>query len=359
MKKTRILALLLSVLMLVGMFAGCGKKVSYGKIDGQDIDAEFVDAYLYSMIQQYLSYGMDATQLSDTLNQEIDEEGTTLADNMKEQALMQIKYELAVNALAKENDIALTAEEKDAIKEQKQQTIDSMGGRAAFVEALKGMRMSEEIYDASLETGALSQKVFTALFNQGGKFAPDQASIISDLVANYVRVRHILVKGASTDEDFAQKQATANQIHARVTTGGEDFETVLADVAAQNPDNKDPGMDTHTEGYVFDKSGMLIGENTPFDSNFVAASLNLQPGQISPVVQSTSGLHVIKRLPFDEAYVTEHIAEYFSIYASNEFNAKITEIADGLTVSTNEAFANIDIASFIDSATAEDGHDHQ
>ena len=38
MKKTRILALLLSVLMLVGMFAGCGqKKVSYGKIGDYEI----------------------------------------------------------------------------------------------------------------------------------------------------------------------------------------------------------------------------------------------------------------------------------------------------------------------------------
>ena len=254
----------------------------------------------------------------------------------------------AVKKLAKENDISLTSDEKKQLKEQKDQVIEQQGGRSKFVAQLKEQSLSEELYDALQENSMLQSKILNALFNQGGKFAMSEDEVISDVTSNYARVRHILVQASESDTDFAEKQQKANTILARVTTGGEDFETVLKEVG------EDPGMtkEAYTDGYVFNQNGNLVDSpSTTFDSTFVSESFKLKDNQISGVVKSTSGLHIIKRLPLDAAFVKQHLSDYYTTYAQNAYSQKLQELADTLSVDTTEAYDTLDVSTLIQTAS--------
>ena len=352
MKTKRVLAFLLSGVLTISLFAGCGKKTpNYLSVDGDKSYNEMFETYLRAQLSM-MTQNADADQIREYLKQEVNDDNDhghthTYADILKEYAVSYVKNFAAVKKLAKENDISLTADEKKQLKEQKDQVIEQQGGRSKFVAQLKEQSLSEELYDALQENSMLQSKILNALFNQGGKFAMSEDEVISDVTSNYARVRHILVQASESDTDFAEKQQKANTILARVTTGGEDFETVLKEVG------EDPGMtkEAYTDGYVFNQNGNLVDSpSTTFDSTFVSESFKLKDNQISGVVKSTSGLHIIKRLPLDAAFVKQHLSDYYTTYAQNAYSQKLQELADTLSVDTTEAYDTLDVSTLIQTA---------
>ena len=353
MKTKRVLAFLLSGVLTISLFAGCGKKTpNYLSVDGDKSYNEMFETYLRAQLSM-MTQNADADQIREYLKQEVNDDNDhghthTYADILKEYAVSYVKNFAAVKKLAKENDISLTSDEKKQLKEQKDQVIEQQGGRSKFVAQLKEQSLSEELYDALQENSMLQSKILNALFNPGGKFAMSEDEVISDVTSNYARVRHILVQASESDTDFAEKQQKAHTILARVTTGGEDFETVLKEVG------EDPGMtkEAYTDGYVFNQNGNLVDSpSTTFDSTFVSESFKLKDNQISGVVKSTSGLHIIKRLPLDAAFVKQHLSDYYTTYAQNAYSQKLQELADTLSVDTTEAYDTLDVSTLIQTAS--------
>ncbi len=359
MRKTKLLALILSVVMLVLCFAGCGKSANYGTIDGKPINAELYNAMARTTLSAYTSYGYDATQLKDLLAQKSGEGDATMGDMMKESFLDNIKQYIAIEALAKDHDIALSDDDKKYLEEQKASYVEQSGGKAEFVKTLNEQGMTEEIFDYVQANGRLQEKVFLALFSQGGIYETDKNFVISDIVSNNVRVRHIVIQAKESDADFAEKKAKAEEALGRAKAG-EDFEALIKEYG------EDPGMDTYVDGYVFNKEGILADSGSPLDATFTETSFGIGVNEVSDICLSTSGLHIIKRLPLDEAYVSENLDTYYLSYASSAFSDKLFEIAEKFEVKTTEEFDNLDLSTLLDSGsaastthTADDGHDHE
>ena len=111
-----------------------------------------------------------------------------------------------------------------------------------------------------------------------------------------VRARHILIKVAS-DADEATKQAARTKIDALLARAkaGDDF------AALAKANSEDEGSAKKGGDLGFNPKGRMV---KPFDE----AQFALQPGQISDVVESTFGYHIIKAeavregdVPVDEA----------------------------------------------------------
>ena len=65
---------------------------------------------------------------------------------------------------------------------------------------------------------------------------------------------------------------------------------------------------------------------------FEAAAFALGEGEVSEVVESDDGFHILLRLPKDESYITAHFDELKSQYQNAQFYAKIDARAAKLTV---------------------------
>ncbi len=351
MKKTKILSLFLATLMLVLCFAGCGKEANYGTIDGKKIDANLFETMVRANLSMIMSYGYPADQLKSMLDQASGEDGTTQGEFMKKNILEELKQVIAIEKLAKENDISLSNDDKAYLEETKASYIEQQGGKAEFVKMIKEQGFTEETFDDIQENNLLQQKVFNALCAPGGIYSVDQNEVVADVVANNVRVRHIVIVGSESDADFAEKKAKAEAALKRARAG-EDFEALIAEYG------EDPGMETYVDGYVFNKEGILADSGSPLDPTFTSTSFSIGVNEISDIVLSTSGLHIIKRLPLDEEFVIKNISTYYEGYAAEVFSAKVLEIAEKIEVKTTEEFNNLDLATFIPSTTTDDGHNH-
>ena len=345
MKKTRIGALLLVVAMVATMFAGCkAKKNVMLTIDGKEFPSYLVEYFVYSMANSYQSQGAN---LADYLDQEISE-GTTLESALKSQIVDQLKYYAAWEKMAEENGLTLTKDELKQIEETKKQQIEEAGGRKEFVNQLKEAKIQEEAIDDMQKYGKLQEKVFSGLFSTGGKFAPSTEDVVSKVIPDNIRVKHILVMATEGDEDFEEKRKKAQDIQTRAA-GGEDFEALLTEFG------EDPGMESNTEGYIFDNTGANFDGNGTMNTQFTEASFKLEVNQISPIVESPNGFHIIKRLPLDEAYITEHLETFSSVVAYDVFQQKTQEVAEGLTVVETDAFKNFSIKALLGGSDSNSG----
>lgn len=375
MKKIKISALLLACVMLVGLFAGCnstGKTIA--TVGDYTLDSNMFDYLLQNIAYMYESQGLS---ISGMLDQEI-MEGVTGADFLKEQTLEYAKQFAAIEKLAKDNGIELTKDDEESLKADKDAQVESMGGRKAYLDSIKEAGLTEEAIDEYNTLMYLANKVTTALFTGDGIYAPDAAVVTSDLVSKYYRIKHILVIAEEGSEDYAEKQASAEAILARVNAG-EDFDALITELG------EDPGMTSNTEGYVFDKDGVMYDGSGTMNTEFTTASVALAVNGTSGIVKSPNGFHIIKRYPFDEAYVTEHLDTYMNSYSMTEMQTKLNEIMETLEVKTTDEYKNYDLyklfqieataapqtsdsdapsvndapsAADTEAPSADDGHDH-
>ncbi len=167
-----------------------------------------------------------------------------------------------------------------------------------------------------------------------------------------VSARHILLKldGSASDEKKAEVRRKADELLAKAK-GGEDF-AALAKANSEDEGSAAKGGDLGT----FGRHAMV----KPFED----AAFALNPGEISDVVESTFGLHIIKveskipagTMPFDEVRVavvdkvriekqrTLAREQAYADHGKAEAGQSLTEIAaaSGLKLESPEPFAQND-----------------
>lgn len=327
MKIVKTTAYILAMAILLVSLAGCNKagKQVVAKIDGKDVTVDFFENALKrsnAMIQQ--TVGFDLSQL---LDQEID--GKTGADILKEEAIKYFQQVYAAEKLAADYKISLSAEDKETIKKYKDDMINQYGGRSEFIKQLEAAGMSEEFLDFSMNSEyLLYMKLHGELFHIGKPLAPRQEDMVSVMLKDYVRAKHILIQATAEDADFNDKKAKAESVLARAKAG-EDFDALITEF------NEDPGVEENPDGYVFTKNQMA--------KEFEDAAYALNENEISGLVQTSYGFHILKKLPLTEAYITENIEKYSETFEQEAMNNKIAEISEQMKVEYLPLFDSIDV----------------
>ena len=100
---------------------------------------------------------------------------------------------------------------------------------------------------------------------------------------NYMSAKHVLV----TFEGRTKKEAKKiiDDVYKKAKSGS-DFDSLVEKYG------EDPGMKSYPQGYIFTKGEMV--------KEFEDATLALKDNQISPVIETSYGYHIIKRIPLGE-----------------------------------------------------------
>lgn len=272
----RLMAGLFAVLLLL---TGCGaenatkvvlttgmKKDEIFRIEDISCMKPEIMVYLTNTQNQYESvYGKE---IWDT---RLDEE--TLEDNVKETVLARIAQVKSMTLLAESRGVTLSEMEME------------LAGRAAreYYESLSETEIellgaTQELLQSMYQEYALARKVYEQIIR-------DINPEISDDEARTIVVQHILIKtytldgtGKRVEYTEASKTAAyekAQEVLALAQEGNQDFETLVSKYSE----------DTNVT-YSFGKGDM--------DPAFEAAAFELAGGEISQVVESSSGYHIIK-----------------------------------------------------------------
>ncbi len=338
MRMRKFAALALAVVMLSGLFSGCaiGEKTVL-EINGNKISEQLYLGALGQMdVSSQQSMGIS---FADMLDQDFGD-GMTGADALKQSTDSFFKDMETVRLFAEENGITLTKEDKKLLEQELKLQIESAGGQKAFLDQLKAQNTTEELVYYMNELSKLYQKMNSELFVGDGKFAISTDEIYNKLSSGYVRVKHVLVQANDPNaEDYAEKRKLAETI-AKKAKDGADFDALIKEYG------KDPGMETNTNGYIFDKDGYDIAKTGMMVSEFSAASNALAENGVSGVVETSHGFHIIKRLPINKEYVEENAESLSQEFAANVFEDKIREYTEKVEVKHTKAYDKIDLYKF-------------
>lgn len=289
MRRWKIACLLAAVWLLLG---GCGgadgkdmtvvlttgfRKDEIFRIDSASCSLPEIMIYLTNTQNQYESvYGQRIW--------ETDLDGMTLEQNVKDTVLARMAQVKSMTLLARENGIELSAEEKELAGQAAEEYFASLSEKEAAL-----MGADQDVVRGLYEEYALAQKVY-------GQIIRDINPEISDDEARIITVQHILFKTYTldgtgrkveyTDNAKAAVYERASEVLALANDGQHDFENLIAQYS------EDPNA-----VYSFGKGEM--------DPDFENAAFNLGNNEISGIVESGFGYHIIKCLSTFEREETD------------------------------------------------------
>ena len=327
-------------------------------VDGNDIDFDLFRYYYFYIAEIYNSYYRITT---DQLESDAEQFAA-----FKTSVTKQFKNDYVAKALADQNGIELTDDEKAEID---QALVDFKAKYDSEEEAEKDMAahyLTDEVYLSMMTMSKLYEKVDAELFGENGKFATSKEDFIKIATDKdkYSRVRHILIpyscKAEITDEETKkgyEDMSLSDKSNAKKTAyealsddekekvkkeskktaeealkkakDGEDFDELIKEYGW------DPGMEVNTDGY-------FVNENTSFVQEFKDACFDLDEGEISDLVESESfGWFIVKRLPIEKDYVEENYSKLVKEYDEPRFNEITKETAEKIEITETDYFKKI------------------
>lgn len=297
------------------------------RVDGVDVSAESYFYQLYNMLSNIVMYcGTDGLAM-DSGN------GTTFADLCREYTLQSVKEIAVVKPLAEKNDLALGEEDLAQIEEEVA-AYEEQYGEFGFSYMGVTRQTMEEMYRAFAYYDLLEQSIYV----EGGALTPSDEELLSFAEeSGLMKADHILLMtqdpttGAALDEAAKQAQyAKAGEILAELQAA-DDLEALFKTLADEN--SEDTGRTAYPEGYVFGAGEMVI--------EFENAAKELAPGEISGIVESPYGYHILLR---KELTAEEVLAEgdYFAGLLKQYSDAAEVEYSDLY----NEKVAQLDLGAF-------------
>ena len=200
-------------------------------------------------------------------------DGVTLEENVKETVLAKIAQIKTLNLLAESMQVELDETEEEKVKLAAKAYFSSLNETE-----IELLGITEETIEQLYAEYALAEKVYAHIIK-------DINPEISDDEARIITVQHILIKTYTTDgsgrkveyTDSARAAAYERAAEALLlaTDGEHDFESLITQYSEDN-----------IATYSFGKGEM--------DVAFEEAAFNLGAGEISGIVESEFGYHIIK-----------------------------------------------------------------
>lgn len=301
---------------------------------GEDITAGEVLYWLNRTAESYLEqFGGYITEVPWDIEVS---EGVTLADQLLDSALETAAgYHIFHLTGAREGFTPDPAILTDADREFAQMA-EQLGGEEIATHMFWSQLLTRDLLVYLNQAADLYQQLQALYFGEGSDGYPTDAEVMAWLdQGGYFRVKHILLMTVDQDtrepldeETVAQKKAKADDLLARLRSAEDPI--ALFDTLMQE-NSEDGGLATNPEGYVFNAQDSLVG-------GFREATLALDVGDISDVVETDYGYHIMLRLPLDPA-------DYRARLVSDRMQEKVDQWTREFGVEKTDAFDRIDPAA--------------
>lgn len=202
---------------------------------------------------------------------------------------------------------------------------------------------SEDDFRAALENGEFSRTLNLLITYSGGaelsaedKEAWDELTT-SQKSSKYDSAYYALSSdGQKAARDNAKKIAEDVLAKAR---SGEDFYKLIAEY------NLDPGMKLNDADDITSIDGYYITKDYSFVKEYIDGAFALKENEISDLVETSYGYHIIKRLPLDMDYVEKNFDQMYIEYSDTYVDKAVYGYLDTVEVKYADFFEDITIDS--------------
>lgn len=270
-------------------------------INGSEVKAdEYATYMLYNMKyyeNMYAQYGM--VGLWDNA-----ESAAMMGASMPEAAKQQALYTRVILQKFDEAGLKLDGAQQKQLQTLKREMIDqaaasqamvqgvdasAIDGEQAYLDLIAQFGFNEQTYENFMYVSQCYSALENYYFSEGGAGAATDEELMAYFEDNYLGAKHILISTIDpatgeqkrTDEEAkAEAQKALDRLNA-----GEEFDTVMNEVS------EDAGLAGNPDGYIFTQGEMV----QPFYDGAKA----LAEDEVSDLVKSDYGYHIIKRVPVD------------------------------------------------------------
>lgn len=295
---------MLLIFVFVFLFAGCSKTVA--RVDGIEIKQKEVDTYI-NFIKKQSADGQLAQN-----EEELKTLEASIIDILIVTKLLE-KY-------AEENNITVSSEEVD---EQIKLIIDSYSSEEDFKKGLKDMGIDRKFLEDEHRSQMLRIKIFNKVTadvivtGQEIKQYYDDNKKTLFVVPARVKASHILAiflwvedNSEETEEGKEEALEKIKMVEDKLKNGG-DFEVL----ARQYSDDSESAASGGDIGYI--SEGQMIEE-------FEEALFSLDVGEVSEIVETKYGFHIIKVFDSKKEYIQifDEVEESINEYLLNLYKMK-------------------------------------
>ena len=264
----------------------------------------------------------------------------TMAEYVKSSAEQQAVLYNVVAAKARENGFEFTKEDKAAYEEELAEAKEDLGGEAVYQKWLASNCINEAGMEKLSSVGVLFNHMLEGMFQDGSEYAPTEEDLLTYAAENdYLYAKHILLMTqdpatgeALSAEEIAAKRAKAEELLAQLRAVQDPAELEKTFDELMNANSEDTGLAANPDGYLF-TAGQMVA---PFEEGTRA----LDYGQVSDIVESDYGYHIILRLDPSRAESLR------SQWAVEKLNSLVDQWVNEAEVEETEAFTNLDIGDF-------------
>lgn len=366
----KLISILLCAAMLLSLLSGCGETASGDgagadgsgifyeitgipaekivmTVSGVGITAEeylYWVAYLgasiqYNIVNYNAYYGMYDNLVNDdsTVNwNEEFQDGLTLAEYVRKEAESTIAFYTAIKLMAEKYNAGLDDKDNQAIAESLSAAISEIGGQDEFEAYLSRLGICQNTFQDMSASSYLFDNLLLQVLEEGNELYLDDAKY-----NNYaIYADHILFMTIDADSgkplsaDLKAQQLTlAEETLAALRASSEPL-VLFAELADKY--SEDTGRATNPDGYVFTPGTMV--------QSFEDTAKALQPGEISDVVESDYGYHIILRKDLQEALKTD--PEQKVDLAEKHLTAVLSALASEATIVIMDDVKDLDIGEF-------------
>lgn len=290
------------------------------KVDGETITDQDMTYYIYQAASKYYTENTP-DQTGSMMNtydwDQTAEDGRKVSDIIKENAINDAIGNTIAIQKSMENGVEWTEQEENYISTSVDGFVQQYG-EEGFAQRTRAMgiptaKQYKRTYIQMMQYSNASKDIEDDI----AKYCPEDVSVLNDYIdSDSASVKHILIKTESDANaeqgaeapDPAAKLQVAQQVLDKVN-GGEDFDALMDEF------NEDTGEGEN--GYTF-TSGEMMPE-------FEAASFALKMDEVSDIVTTSYGYHIIKRIP--------GINELENMWAAEAKIKKNQKILDKMSVS--------------------------
>ncbi len=365
----KFIALALALVMLCCAAAGCSSGSGEDTVMTVNGTAVGFDEYMAGLNQAvseledlYQSYSGTSVDWDGKFM--FDDSITNIEWCLKRAAQQAARYRV-VEAKANELGLTLTEDQQSAIDEQlesiKEQYVTSDDDSDTQLQAFFATYgYTEDSYKERCRLNYLYTNLFTELYgDQGSKLSDEKVQAYAE-ENDYITSAHILFLTTETvtaedgttssqaisDEQKAEKKAKAEELCAELKAITDDTERWTRFKELMNEYSEDPGLEQFPEGYCF-TTGSMVDE---YDDT----SRALEEYQVSDVVESQFGYHIIMRLPtkgtdlvsYSNGY-QQSVVPLTYLAAPVEFDADVADWASSATIKYTKLYDSIDFSQFI------------
>ena len=309
-------------------------------VNGTEVTWKLYYYLLGSLTSQFINYTMAIPDFSIDVG-----DGTTLQDALRETLEARMKYYTV--PLIEAEARGLTETVNAEVETQWQNVVEQYGGVDALMEAIESAYLDEPTYRTLLSSNAAFNAIMENSYGLNGEKLSDEDVLAWANDNDYLRCKHILFLTENddgtdmTDEEKAEIRKEAEAALEELRALESDREALLARFDELMADADDPGMTTFPDGYTF-TSGQMVQE-------FEDGTRALADYEISDIVESSYGCHIILRLPLDPEGKTlsqdSGTGDYMTLRAdaANElFNAMLLDWIDTAEVEWQGEFGTMD-----------------